>query len=76
MEHFETVKITIQDAVAQVTLNRPEVRNAFNPQMVIELSVLFQGDRQCPDTRKVIGFCLDIVYRPKRGITLQPVYRW
>lgn len=28
------------------------------------------------DTRKVIGFCLDIVYRPRRGITLQPVYRW
>ena len=28
------------------------------------------------DTRKVIGFCLDIAHRPSRGMTLQPVYRW
>lgn len=28
------------------------------------------------DTRKVIGFCLDIVHRPSRGVTYQPVYRW
>ena len=54
MEHLETVKIKIQDAVAQVTLNRPDVRNAFNPQMVVELSVLFQGLSQNPDLRVII----------------------
>ncbi len=54
MKHFETVKIEIQDTVAQVTLNRPEVRNAFNPQMVIELATLFQGLSQNPNVRVII----------------------
>ena len=54
MKHFETVKMEIQDTVAQVTLNRPEVRNAFNSQMVIELSALFQGLGQNPNIRVII----------------------
>lgn len=54
MKHFESVSVDIQDAVAQVTLNRPEVRNAFNPQMVVELSTLFQGLSQNPNVRVII----------------------
>lgn len=54
MKHLETVKLQIQDSVAQVTLNRPEVRNAFHPQMVVELSTLFQDVSQNPDVRVII----------------------
>ena len=54
MEHLETVKVKIMDGVAQVTLNRPEVRNAFHPQMVVELCTLFQGLSQNPDIRVII----------------------
>ena len=54
MEHLETVKLKIQDSVAQVTLNRPEVRNAFHPQMVVELCTLFQGLSQNSDVRVII----------------------
>ncbi len=54
MKHFESVKLKIQDCVAQVILNRPEVRNAFNPQMVVELSALFHELSENPNLRVII----------------------
>jgi methylglutaconyl-CoA hydratase len=40
---FETLKMTIEGRVATITLNRPEVRNAFNEQSIFELTQAFDG---------------------------------
>jgi methylglutaconyl-CoA hydratase len=40
---FETLKMTIEGRVATITLNRPEVRNAFNEQAIVELTHAFDG---------------------------------
>jgi methylglutaconyl-CoA hydratase len=40
---FDTLKMTIEGRVATITLNRPEVRNAFNEQSIHELTQAFEG---------------------------------
>lgn len=40
---FETLKLVIEGNVATVTLNRPEVRNAFNETTIAELTRAFEG---------------------------------
>jgi methylglutaconyl-CoA hydratase len=39
--NYETLIITVSDKVATVTLNRPELRNAFNEQAIAELALAF-----------------------------------
>ncbi len=39
--HYQTLAIDIADRVATLTLNRPEVRNAFNEITIAELSLAF-----------------------------------
>jgi methylglutaconyl-CoA hydratase len=39
--NYETLIITVADKVATVTLNRPELRNAFNEQAIAELALAF-----------------------------------
>ncbi|THC43532.1 enoyl-CoA hydratase/isomerase family protein [Massilia sp. Mn16-1_5] len=39
--NYETLTIAIADKVATVTLNRPELRNAFNEQAIAELALAF-----------------------------------
>lgn len=39
--NYETLTIAIADKVASVTLNRPELRNAFNEQAIAELALAF-----------------------------------
>ena len=39
--NYETLAIGIADKVATVTLNRPELRNAFNEQAIAELALAF-----------------------------------
>lgn len=59
----ETVRLERQGPVAQVVLNRPEVRNAFNPILIRELTEVFQSLAAAPDVRAVVlrgegkGFC-------------------
>jgi methylglutaconyl-CoA hydratase len=38
---YETLTISVTDKVATVTLNRPELRNAFNEQAIAELALAF-----------------------------------
>jgi methylglutaconyl-CoA hydratase len=39
--HYETLSIGIADKLATVTLNRPDLRNAFNEQAIAELALAF-----------------------------------
>ena len=43
-----------EDGVAKITINRPEVRNAFRPQTVIELKDAFELAREEPAIGVVI----------------------
>ncbi len=42
------------NGVAHIRLNRPDVHNAFNEQMISDLTVAFADIEKCPDTRVVI----------------------
>lgn len=41
-KNFETISYTSKDKIAAVTLNRPEIHNAFNEVMIAELTQIFQ----------------------------------
>ncbi len=40
--------------IAKITINRPEVRNAFRPQTLFELSAVFQDAREDPEVGVVV----------------------
>ena len=40
---YQTLTVTVADKVATVTLNRPELRNAFNEQAIAELALAFDA---------------------------------
>jgi len=43
---FEDIRYETTDGIAKVTIDRPEVRNAFRPQTVVELSVALDRARE------------------------------
>ena len=49
-----TVRLTQEGAVARVTLSRPDVRNAFNDQMLEDLAEVFTALRDEPEVRLVV----------------------
>jgi methylglutaconyl-CoA hydratase len=51
---YETLKVEIAGPIATVTLNRPEVRNAFNETMIAELSAAFTALDTHDDVRAVV----------------------
>src|SRR5712672_873246 len=51
---FEDVRYEKWQGIAKVTINRPEVRNAFRPQTLFELSAAFEDAREDPDVGVVI----------------------
>ncbi len=54
MPEFQTLLYEEKDGVAWVTLNRPEVHNAFNVQMQRELHALWRGLRRNDDVRVAV----------------------
>ena len=67
MTTYETLLYDLDDGVARVTLNRPEVLNAFNPTMEQELSSLWQAMQRDDDVRCIVlagagerAFCVGI----------------
>lgn len=54
MPEFETLLYEVVDGVAWVTLNRPELHNAFNRRMQAELKGLWRGLRHDDDVRCVV----------------------
>lgn len=51
---LQTILYYIENRIAYVTLNRPEVHNAFNDTMISELSIVFDEIENQPDIRIVV----------------------
>ena len=54
MADLQTIQTQRDDAVLRVMLNRPELRNAINPQMIAELTSLFREIAEDQDLRVVV----------------------
>ena len=51
MTEFETVRYDIADGIGWVTLNRPDVMNAFNDTMLEEISSIWAAMRDDDNVR-------------------------
>jgi naphthoate synthase len=52
---YEDIRYELSgDGIAKVTIDRPEVRNAFRPQTVVELAAAFERAREDPDVGVII----------------------
>lgn len=51
---MSALQITQTGAVACITLNRPDVRNAFNDEVIAELTAAFQGAAASAEVRAVV----------------------
>ncbi len=51
---YSQIQVQQAGAVLYVTLNRPEVRNAFNPRMIVELTAVFAGLSVGGESRAVV----------------------
>ena len=51
---YKTIKISNTDRVMTVSLDRPDVRNAFNPEMIAELTKVFVSVSQRSDIAAVV----------------------
>jgi enoyl-CoA hydratase/carnithine racemase len=54
LPEFETITYREENAVAWVTLNRPDVYNCFNPQMMDELKLVWRSMRGNPGVRAAV----------------------
>ena len=66
-ERFETIRVDISDHVCRVTLDRPEVLNAFNDQMRQEIRSTWRALRAMDEARVVVvtatgdkAFCVGV----------------
>ncbi len=50
----EVVRLAVSSGVARVTLCRPEVRNAFNPDVIDQLHAVFTRIRMADDVRAIV----------------------
>src|SRR5947207_14124068 len=63
MAEYQHIQVEQRGPALWLTLNRPAVRNAFNPAMIAELTALFTGVEGDGETRVVVlagagaGFC-------------------
>jgi methylglutaconyl-CoA hydratase len=51
---MSNLRIETEGYLAQITLNRPEVRNAFNDEVIAELTAAFTQLGQCPQVRAIV----------------------
>src|SRR4051812_24745981 len=51
---YEDIRYEIADGIAKITIDRPEVRNAFRPQTVVELSDAFDRAREDIDVGVIV----------------------
>lgn len=79
-DDFTTLDIDVADGVATVTLDRPDVYNAFDEAMTEELARLWKGLRTEPDVRAVVltgrgekAFCTGIDRSTVGDFTFDPL---
>jgi methylglutaconyl-CoA hydratase len=53
-QQYGTIVYAIEDSIAHVTLNRPDVHNAFNDVMIRELIDVFENIEKHPEVRVVV----------------------
>jgi naphthoate synthase len=51
---YQDIRYELSDGIAKITIDRPEVRNAFRPETVIELSDAFNRAREDTDVGVII----------------------
>ena len=51
---YQTIQLSIEHGAATVTLNRPEVRNAFNETVIEELNQVFEELAQMDNVRAIV----------------------
>src|SRR5918911_555826 len=51
---YEDIRYEIAEGIAKITIDRPEVRNAFRPETVIELSDAFERAREDTDVGVIV----------------------
>ena len=51
---YTDIRHETNEGIAKITINRPEVRNAFRPQTLHELKAAFEAAREDPDTGVII----------------------
>ena len=54
VKNYEDIEYEKADGLAKITINRPEVRNAFRPQTLFELSAAFVDAREDPEIGVII----------------------
>ncbi len=54
LNNASALTVTVRDQVARITLSRPEVRNAFNDEVIAELTEAFQTLGQRDDVRAIV----------------------
>lgn len=54
MSDYQTISVTVDGPVARLSLDRPEVRNALNPEMIGEITAAFSEFNENPNVRVVI----------------------
>jgi methylglutaconyl-CoA hydratase len=54
MNKYTTIDFNTRNGIANITLSRPEIRNAFNEVMIAELTDAFQATEKMEDIRVII----------------------
>jgi methylglutaconyl-CoA hydratase len=54
MDNYETLEVTLTDKVATITLNRPQLRNAFNEMAIEDITMAFDEVNQNADVRAIV----------------------
>jgi len=54
MDTYETLETAVADKVATITLNRPQLRNAFNENAIADLTMAFDEASQDKDVRAIV----------------------
>src|ERR1044071_2381348 len=51
---YSDIRYETAEGIAKITINRPEVRNAFRPQTLFEMSSAFNDAREDPEVGVVV----------------------
>jgi methylglutaconyl-CoA hydratase len=54
MDNYDTLEIMVADKIATITLNRPQLRNAFNEDAIADLTMAFDEASQDADVRAIV----------------------